>query len=44
MLGDVFDEQRRGSKDKTSFPETGATYTKPMQVGDGFLKYVQAFL
>ncbi|XP_019389316.1 PREDICTED: UBAP1-MVB12-associated (UMA)-domain containing protein 1 isoform X1 [Crocodylus porosus] len=32
FVGDVFDEQRRGSKDKTSFTETGATYTKPMQI------------
>ncbi|XP_067418239.1 UBAP1-MVB12-associated (UMA)-domain containing protein 1 [Emydura macquarii macquarii] len=31
LLGDTNNEQRRASKDKNSFPETGPTYNQPVQ-------------
>ncbi|XP_077664181.1 UBAP1-MVB12-associated (UMA)-domain containing protein 1 [Eretmochelys imbricata] len=31
LVGDTINEQRRASKDKNSFPETGPTYNQPVQ-------------
>ncbi|XP_065254289.1 LOW QUALITY PROTEIN: UBAP1-MVB12-associated (UMA)-domain containing protein 1 [Emys orbicularis] len=31
LLGDTINEQRRASEDKNSFPETGPTYSQPVQ-------------
>ncbi|CAM4519143.1 unnamed protein product [Lepidochelys olivacea] len=32
LVGDTINEQRRASKDKSSFPETGPTYNQPVQL------------
>ncbi|NXB52692.1 UMAD1 protein, partial [Leucopsar rothschildi] len=35
IVGDTADDQRRDSKGKTSFPETGPMYSQPPQVNTG---------
>ncbi|NXO26322.1 UMAD1 protein, partial [Cisticola juncidis] len=35
LVGDTADDQRRNSKDKTSFPETRPIYSQPSQINTG---------